>query len=415
MFEMVASNPLHIQYYPAYDFDGELLGVRAITYDGLPITADGGTMKTKVFAYIGFPKRYTPTATGKMPGVILVHGGGGHAFGRWVKMWNERGYAAIAMDTTGDFPEKSGCGTTEGRAGGTYIHGPQGIFAEDGYTAAPSNTRMQDCSQNPVDNHWMYHAVADCLLAHRLLASDERVDEDCIGITGISWGSIITSIVMGYDPKLKFAVPVYGAGYQGEECSLGFCGPFFRGAEVRRYYLAEERFENVKFPVLWLCSNDDSAFSIQPNSLSYRDTKNASSLTRLSIINKMGHSHIHGWEPPCIMNFADAAVYGSIQIPYIGDMTVGDQVECEILWDGACTATLYYIDAPMTYSKNGSHGQNDLAWIDQQWREVPCFIEDGRASCPKPADAVGIYMELKTELNGSQFVVCSQYVEIINS
>ena len=415
MFEQVASNPLHIQHYPAYDFTGELSGVRAITYDGLPITVDGQTMKTKVFAYIGFPEHFTPTPSGKMPGVILVHGGGGHAFGCWVKMWNDRGYAAIAMDTTGDFPEKPGCGTTEGTVGGTYIHGPQGVFAEEGYATAPTNTDMKDCTKPLIDNHWMYHAVADCLLAHRLLASDERVDESCIGITGISWGSLITSIAMGYDSKLKFAVPVYGSGYQGEDCSLGFCGPCFRSEEARKYYLAEDRFHKVNFPVLWLCSNDDAAFSIQPNSLSYRDTKNANSMTRLSVVNQMGHSHTSGWRPACIMNFADAAVYGNIQLPRIGDMTVGERVECDIQCDALCTVTLYYIDVPMTYSQKERYGRQDLAWLDQQWHTVSCTVENGKASCPVPHDAAGMYMELKTAVNGDEFVVCSQYVEIEKS
>jgi len=412
MFGLVSSNPLNIQYYPAYDFIGELSGVRAITYDGLPITVDGcEKKKTKVFAYIGFPEKFRPTASGKMPGVVLVHGGGGHAFGCWVKMWNDRGYAAIAMDTTGDFPERPGCGTTEGVQGGTYVHGPRGVFAQEGYAAAPANTDMHECGLTPVDNHWMYHAVADCLLAHRLLASDPRVDADSIGITGISWGSLVTSIAMGYDPKLKFAVPVYGAGYQGESCSLGFCAPCFRGEAVRRHYLAEARFDRVTYPVLWLCSNEDAAFSIEPNSLSYRYTKDLSPMTRLSIVHKMGHSHTRGWEPQCIMDFADAAVYGGVTLPYISDMRVSDRVECDIMCDGPCTVTLYYIDAPMTYSLQSRAGRQDLAWPDQQWHTVPCTVENGRAWCQKPEAAVGMYMELKTVVNGSEFVVCSQYQE----
>jgi len=183
MFENVKTHPLNIKHYPKYDFEGEYAGVRAITYDGMPITTDDGVKKTKVFAYIGFPEKYRPTENNKMPGIVLVHGGGGHAFAKWVKMWNDRGYAAIAMDTTGDFPEKPGCGTNEGGAGGTYIHGPHDVFAEDGYAAAPGFSDMKDCGLEPVDKHWMYHAISDCLLAHRLLAEDERVDENNIGIT----------------------------------------------------------------------------------------------------------------------------------------------------------------------------------------------------------------------------------------
>lgn len=40
----------------------------------------------------------------KVPGMVLVHGGGGTAFEDWVQLWVQRGYAAIAMDTCGQVP-----------------------------------------------------------------------------------------------------------------------------------------------------------------------------------------------------------------------------------------------------------------------------------------------------------------------
>ena len=56
---------------------------------------------TRVFAYYGLPKVAPGT---KVPGMVLVHGGGGTAFDAWVRLWNSRGYAAIAMDTCGCVP-----------------------------------------------------------------------------------------------------------------------------------------------------------------------------------------------------------------------------------------------------------------------------------------------------------------------
>ena len=47
---------------------------------------------TRAFAYIGIPKSDKP-----VPAMVLVHGGGGKAFYEWVKIWNDRGYAAISM------------------------------------------------------------------------------------------------------------------------------------------------------------------------------------------------------------------------------------------------------------------------------------------------------------------------------
>ena len=69
--------------------------VKPIFYDGVPYKGK----PTRVFAYIGFPK--DASAEHPVPGMVLVHGGGGTAFRTWVKTWNDRGYAALAMDTCG--------------------------------------------------------------------------------------------------------------------------------------------------------------------------------------------------------------------------------------------------------------------------------------------------------------------------
>ena len=75
-------------------------GVHGIFYDGIPYRGK----PTKVFAYYGLPsnelvsEEQTSEAPRKCPGVVLIHGGGGTAFAEWVRLWNRRGYAAIAMD-----------------------------------------------------------------------------------------------------------------------------------------------------------------------------------------------------------------------------------------------------------------------------------------------------------------------------
>ena len=68
--------------------------VKAIFYEGEPYQG----RPTRVFGYYALPKGEPGK---KVPGIVLVHGGGGSAFVRWVKLWNSRGYAAISMDTCG--------------------------------------------------------------------------------------------------------------------------------------------------------------------------------------------------------------------------------------------------------------------------------------------------------------------------
>ncbi|WP_315854359.1 prolyl oligopeptidase family serine peptidase [Rubripirellula lacrimiformis] len=67
-------------------------------------------------------------------------------------------------------------------------------------------------SDQPIADQWMYHAVADTVLANSLLRSLPEVDADRVGVMGISWGGIITSTVMGIDNRFAFAIPTYGCG-----------------------------------------------------------------------------------------------------------------------------------------------------------------------------------------------------------
>ncbi|WP_162339589.1 dienelactone hydrolase family protein [Cyclobacterium salsum] len=61
---------------------------------------------TEVFAYYASPATLGEKnpGTGEFPGIVLAHGGGGTAFRIWATEWAERGYAAIAMDLSGNQP-----------------------------------------------------------------------------------------------------------------------------------------------------------------------------------------------------------------------------------------------------------------------------------------------------------------------
>ena len=85
--------------YPADDF--KETGVRSLFFEGLPWKGK----PTRVFAWYGVPAH---AANEKVPAIVLVHGGAGTAFADWVRLWNARGYAAIAMDTCGSVPIHEG-------------------------------------------------------------------------------------------------------------------------------------------------------------------------------------------------------------------------------------------------------------------------------------------------------------------
>ena len=150
--------------------------------------------KTNVFAYFGIPETATPE--NKVPAVVLVHGGGGTAFPEWVQLWVDAGYAAIAIDTEGRV-----------NVGGISAWNPQSTVVSDVY-GGPNNDNLST-SFRDINKQWMYFAVSAAMKANSFLRRDMRIDKNKVGITGISWGGVITSLTMCADERFAFAVPVY--------------------------------------------------------------------------------------------------------------------------------------------------------------------------------------------------------------
>ena len=222
--------------------------VKAIFYEGLPWKGK----PTRVFAYYGIPKT---DGKAKVPAMVLVHGGGGSAFIPWVRLWVSRGYAAIAMDT---------CGCISG--GGYNNHKRH----EDG---GPSGWGGFDQIDQPIEDQWTYHAVADVILAHSLIRTFPEVDADRIGLTGISWGGYLTCIVAGVDSRFKFAVPVYGCGFLGDNSV--WSGDFGKmGSEKARKWLQlwdpSAYLSFARMPLLWVTGSNDFAYPMDSLQKSYR-------------------------------------------------------------------------------------------------------------------------------------------------
>lgn len=388
---------------PELDPNGEFEGIMAYTLEGESIR----NKKTKFFAYYGVPKN----ASGKVPAVVLVHGGGGHAFCCWVKMWNDLGFAAVAMDTTGFMPICKNAGATESD-NGEWIRELKGVFEEEGYVVSPHNDGLAsaDC---PLEEQWIFHAVSSALRVNNFLRSREEVDAEKIGIAGISWGSVVTSLAIGYDNRFAFAVPIYGSGYLGE--GLSDIDLIFRNEAVKKLWLAEDRFDKVDIPVLWLAWNDDCCFSVQSNSLSYEHTVKNNPKTRISLVDKMGHSHYCGWTPFESYFFACSAVGFFPEMPSLSDNSSGRDIKLSVSEDkkiALLSATLFYIDSSMQYQSFDKFGIGKHSYMIQKWHTVPCKISEASINGVLPQDAKGYYVELKFSYNEKVMTVTTAYKEI---
>ncbi len=258
--------------------------VHAIFYDALPWNGK----PTRVFAWIGLPAK----REGKVPGMVLVHGGGGTAYKEWVQKWNAQGFAAISIAVEGqtDVDEKK---EAKGRP----------VWARHAFSGPARDGTFAD-TKLPVKEQWMYHALADTMLANSLLRSMPEVDASKIGVMGISWGGVITSTVIGLDDRFAFGIPTYGCGHLFD-AENGWGKALHDNEGYQQVWDGMNYADRVKMPVLWLSWPQDAHFPLGCQAENYRK---APGRRMVSLISKMGHSHPAGWNPPDSYAFAKSVV-----------------------------------------------------------------------------------------------------------
>jgi dienelactone hydrolase len=305
--------------------------VTSLYYEGEPYQGQ----PTRVFAYLARPEK----VEGKLPAVVLVHGGGGTAFKEWAELWAKRGYLALAMDLAG--------------------HGAGRKRLPDG---SPDQDDASRFERDKVEDFWTYHAVANVIRGVSLLASLPEADTERLGITGISWGGYLTCIVAGLDDRLKVAVPVYGCGYIHDN---SVWVPIFEKMPVARQKLWVENFEpsgylgRAKMPVLFVNGTNDFAYPLDSYQKSYRLVKDHA----LCVTVRVPHGHRQGWTPIEIGLFVDQHLRGGQPLAKIAAVKRdGNQVEVKFRSEVAVTG------AALHYTTDSG------PWQKRQWRTQPAKV-----------------------------------------
>jgi dienelactone hydrolase len=346
--------------------DMQVDGVKTFYFSGAAYKGKS----TRVFAYYGIPAQPAVGANDKtFPAMVLIHGGGGTAFDRWVKVWNARGYAAIAMDLCGCVP----VGTY-----GKWQRHENG--APPGWDA--SFTQMDDA----VEDQWQYHAVSAVALAHSLIRSYPEVDADRIGVTGISWGGYLTSIVAGVDARFKFAVPVYGCGYLGDNSawlsSFEKMGPEKSALWLNRWD-PSQYLGRVTMPMLWVNGTNDFAYPMDSWKKSWMLPKTPQTLC-LRI--RMPHGHGPAGENPAeIFTYADSFLNGGKPLARIvGQQTNGDEISATF------NAEVPIVNAELCFTR--STGK----WQDREWETLAAEVDQAtsQVKAKVPSDATVFYLNL---------------------
>jgi dienelactone hydrolase len=276
--------------------------VHSLLYQG----TDYEGHSTQVFAYYSNPDILNGRKSGKtkFPGVVLIHGGGGQAFKEWAEKWASEGYAAIAMDLSGNDAD-------------------QKKLANGGADQSNEN-KFEKIEQSSLKDVWSYQAVAASILAHSLLLSFPEVEKEKTCVTGISWGGYLTCIVGALDNRFKAAAPVYGCGYYDESdvfsVPLNRLSPAGRQRWMRFFdpsaYLS---FAQPKF--LFVNGNKDKHYNVVPYDKTYRlipENKRT-----VLLLPEMRHSHPHGWQPHEIRYFFENVLFGKSPLANVENVTIG--------------------------------------------------------------------------------------------
>jgi dienelactone hydrolase len=316
------------------DADGP---IKAIRYRSEPYHG----ADSLVFAYYAVPE-----GAGPHPAMLLVHGGGGKAFREWAALWAARGYAALAMDLSGN--------------------GPDGKPIEHGGPAQDDGTKFKAFDGPGLKDTWPYQAVAAALRGHSFLNAQKEVDRDRIGVTGISWGGYLTCIVAGIDDRLKVAVPVYGCGFLAESSHWQQAGIFDRMAEDERHRWIENfdpsrYLPGVKCPILFVNGTNDFAYPLDSYQKSYQLV---TSPRTLCVTVNMPHGHQPGWAPKEIGVFVDSILRDGKPLARLGPLTV-DASNVSTQW----TAASPVVKAQLHYSTDTG------LWKERKWTSDTASVD----------------------------------------
>ncbi len=324
--------------YSGGDFHQE--GVEAFFYDG----PSWRGRPTRVFAWYGRPAEASPAHP--VPGVVLIHGGGATALADWVKLWNARGFAALAMDT---------CGGVPGWSPNPYFQQEWPRHPHSG----PAGWGRFEESGLPVQEQWMYHAVAAVGNARTLLASFPEVDGTKIGWTGISWGAVIGCLAAGLVPEFRFAIPVYGCGLWnmpessllGEKETREQRDAWFRLWDPAHYLPA------ATTPFLWLTDAEDAPF---PLSAWSRSSSLPAGPRFRSLRIDYPHDHTRCWSARTIFDFAESVLAETPLPRWEAPQRTGRTISARLSLAGRKITT-----AELCFTRGGG------CWQDRRWHPVP--------------------------------------------
>lgn len=331
-------------YKAATFLDSKFPGLQAILYDGVEV--DG--VKSPVFAYIGYPEGKAPQ--GGFPAVLLIHGGGGTAYPNYVRKWNARGYAVMAIDWYNQRPV---------------------------ITPTPDGKGFSTASVPLEGGRRQLHVpiVGNIVLAHSLLRTLPNVNPEKTGFVGLSWGSWYGSMVAAVDPGFKFILQIYCGGVNRKK--TGFTnGRFLHAAKV---------------PIYWVSQTVDQNITPEEIQAAYEETPLTANRT---LVPQMPHSHV-GFEFQVCFRIADSVLKGMTPLPKLGKTRIVDgKILAEVLTQGKGIKKCFFY-----YTKD----REQKTYFKRAWVTEPAELQGNVVSARLPKGVYQCFLAVFDEDNVRNF------------
>jgi len=365
-------NLTELNQTPEYKVISQKNRVHGLIYKG----ANYNGSKSDVFAYYCTPGilKGDPTLDTNLPAIVCVHGGGGKAYQQWVKMWAEKGFAAISMDLRG--------------------YGPDSTRLPNGFVEENFKTPYFVCHDD-LTKDWFYQAVASVVTAHSLLLSFKEVDPQRTAITGVSWGGIITTLVAGLDNRFKVACPVYGCGFLFQSGSMApqiKRQPAFAQERWIKQYDPSNYLQSIQIPMLFVNGTNDNHFLLDQ----YTETVNRVKNAEMSLRVGLKHGHGPAWQVPEVQNF--------IAYQLKNKQSVVPSKISEVVASGSVitsTVTDNVVKGIFVYTENAQLNAKTL------WNEKEVEIKDNKIKTELPKEVK--YWFLSVEDNQSNRISTKLY------
>jgi cephalosporin-C deacetylase-like acetyl esterase len=301
----------------------------------------------KIFGYFAYPR----VPDGKLPAILLSHGGGGTASLPRAVAWATRGYAVLAIDLPGKGENRPGSRST----------GPD--------MNVPILLRTQpDPSYN-----YLVHAVAAARNGITYLTHRKEVDPERIGMIGLSWGGVLTLLTNGQDCRLKAAVNVFGAGYIPEGCTWENRFAAMSAYDKERWYTyidPKNFLASQHAPILFITGTNDHCYYLPTFQKSYEEV---GAEKNYWLVPNLRHKFLDSAQGPALawldgkLKKTSAAAF-----PQIKELPAFEKDGDRIIIPVGASAAQAVKSVRLYYTEGGP-----LQWTAKKWREVAPHLSSG--------------------------------------